>query len=79
MSVRDEIAEAVASVHMATGGEWLDRQMADALMPIVERVARATIEEACKLGYKAGKRRMLLADYNAEKGAIVRRVVGSNE
>jgi len=50
MNLRDEIIQIVATRDAETGYTWSAEQIADTLLPIVERVARNAIE-----AYKAAR------------------------
>lgn len=69
MNLRDEIAKAAAQFDQSIEGKWHGHQMADALMPIVERVAREVLHDAITAATFDG-----LGSVDAD--AIVRRVMG---
>ena len=66
MNLRDEIIQIVATRDAETGYTWSAEQIADALLPIVERVAR----EAATSAFISGAS---LEKFDAD--AIVRRVM----
>ena len=70
MNLRDEIIQIVATRDAETGYTWSAEQIADALLPIVERVAR-------EAAYEAMDDRHSEAQESARLDAIVRRVMGN--
>lgn len=73
MNLRDEIAKAAAQFDQSTEGKWHGHQMADALMPIVERAVRDAAWQGASAHSEKGR------VYQADIDAIVRRVMEGGE
>lgn len=69
MNLRDEIIQIVATRDAETGYTWSAEQIADALLPIVERVAREAAQLAISDRHSEAQEQAIIDD-------IVRRVCG---